>query len=296
MIATSGAMPIAINRATQTRVMPSFNDVFIQGRINVSLHTGYAEPKVILRGDPRDLAQVNLSVNNGRLLILLLKGYPQHGAVNIEVRTRHLNTFSYKGSGIIDGRRLNSGLLDLFITNPGQTNLGGNINLGRLEVNGSGYVAIQGIKSSNLQLAVKGNPTIQLSGMVNISNLNLRGDAKLSLYWIKSNWLTVRGSGHSVIELAGIVNKLDLELWDHARFKGRYLRADRLFAKTHQRSVAELVAIKRQHTLATDASDIYFYEIPDMKTDFMAFNGAVLDMRDLNDPFIEEYTRYNNTF
>ncbi|MGQ3889209.1 GIN domain-containing protein [Legionella sp. CNM-1927-20] len=284
---------LTVGKTTQTRVLPAFNDVIVHGRINVSLHTGYAKSKVILRGDPRDLAQINISSSNSRLFVSLLDAYPQHGPINIEIRTRHLNTFSYQGSGTINGQHLNSGLLDLFITNPGETRLGGNINLGRLEVHGPGYLSISGIKSSNLQLVVTGNPTIQLSGVVNLSNLDLRGDANISLYWVKSDWLTIRGRGHSTIQLAGIVNKLDLELWDYAHFKGRYLRAKRLFAKTHQRAVAELLAIKRQHTLATDASDIYFYEIPDMKTDFMAFDGAVLDMRDLNSPFVEEYTRYN---
>ncbi|STX52834.1 Protein of uncharacterised function (DUF2807) [Legionella busanensis] len=284
---------IPVGKTTQTRILPAFNDVFVQGKMNVSLHTGYAKSKVILRGDPRDLVQINMSVDNSRLFVSLLDAFPQHGPINIEIRTRHLNTFSYQGIGTITGPHLNSGLLDLFITNPGKTTLGGNINLGRLEVHGSSYVSINGIKSSNLQLVVTGNPTIQLSGVVNLSNLDLKGDANISLYWIKSDWLTIRGRGHSVIQLAGIVNKLDLELWGYAHFKGRYLRAKRLFAKTHQHAVAELLAIKRQHTLATDASDIYFYEIPDMKTDFMAFDGAVLDMRDLNSPFVEEYTRYN---
>ncbi|WP_131782523.1 GIN domain-containing protein [Legionella gresilensis] len=284
---------IPVGKTTQTKILPTFNDVFVQGKMNVSLHTGYAKSKVILRGDPRDLAQINMSVDNSRLFVSLLDAFPQHGPISIEIRTRHLNTFSYQGIGTINGPRLNSGLLDLFITNPGKTTLGGNINLGRLEVHGPGFLSINGIKSSNLQLVVTGNPTIQLSGVVNLSNFDLRGDANISLYWVKSDWLTIRGHGHSVIQLAGIVNKLDLELWDYAHFKGRYLRAKRLFAKTHQRSVAELLATKRQHTLATDASDIYFYEIPDMKTDFMAFDGAVLDMRDLNSPFVEEYTRYN---
>ncbi|WP_419419660.1 GIN domain-containing protein [Legionella sp. D16C41] len=286
--------PLAVNKTTQTRVLPAFNDVFVHGKINVSLHTGYAKSKVILRGDPRDLAQISIApVANGKLFVSLLDAFPQHGPINLEIRTRHLNTFSYEGNGTINGRHLKSGLLDLFITNPGQTHLGGNINLGRLEVHGPGSINIQGIKSSNLQFAITGNPTIHLSGVVKLAELKLRGDANINLHWIKSDWLTIRGKGHSIIQLAGIANKLDLELWDYAQFKGRYLRAKRIFAKTHQRAVAELLATKRQHTLATDASDIYFYEIPDMKTDFMAFDGAVLDMRDLNNPFVEEYTRYN---
>ena len=104
-------------------------------------------------------------------------------------------------------------------------------------------------------------------------------DGRLSLYWVKSRELTIRARGKSFIQLAGVVDKLDVELWGQAHFGGRYLRAMRSFVKTHNQSVAEISAVKRQHTLASDTSDIHFYNIPTMKADFMANNGAVLDMR-----------------
>ena len=105
--------------------------------------------------------------------------------------------------------------------------------------------------------------------------------------------MVVRARDQSFIQLAGAVGKLDVELWGKACFRGRYLRADRAFVKTHDVSVAEISAVKRQHTLANDASDIHFYNVSTMKADFMGFDGAVLDMRDLGLPFTQEYTRYN---
>jgi hypothetical protein len=142
-------------------------------------------------------------------------------------------------------------------------------------------------------LNVSGKTKVKLVGMANLEYLELNDNAFISLYWIKSPTLTVRGHGKTVIQLAGMVNRLDVELWDKARFKGRYLRADRAFVKTHGRSVAEISAVKRQHTLASDKSDILFYNIPTLKTDFMAYDGAVLDMRDLRSPYIKEYDEYN---
>ena len=86
---------------------------------------------------------------------------------------------------------------------------------------------------------------------------------------------------------------MEVELWNHADFNGRYLRASRAFVKTHDNSVAKISAVRRQHTLASDASDIYFYNLPEMRTDFMAYDGAVLDMRDWNLLCEQEYTIYN---
>ena len=98
------------------------------------------------------------------------------------------------------------------------------------------------------------------------------------------------------IQLAGIVNRLEVELWGAARFKGRYLRAQRSFVKTHDKSVAEISAVNHQSTLATDASDIYYYNIPDTRADFMAFNGSVLNMREWSLYELQEFTRYNKQF
>ncbi|MDP1604579.1 MAG: DUF2807 domain-containing protein [Legionella sp.] len=282
-----------VKKTTQTRAVAAYNDVVAEGRINVSLHTGYAKPQVILRGDPRDLAKVVTIVHNGTLLVSIPNDSPRFGPVTAEIRTRFLNSFTYKGVGTITGQRINSSFLDLSITNPGRTIFAGNIYLHKLDVNGPGYVEINGVKAQNLQLSINGKARVKLAGYANVSTINLDGDAWLGLYWVKSNVLTIRARGHTFLQLGGIVNKLDVELWDYARFNGRYLRAVRTFAKTHGRSVAEITALDRQHTLATDASNIYFYEIPEMKTDFMAYNGSVLDMRDLSDPFVEEYTPYN---
>lgn len=287
------SLPIAPCSIIQTRSVMAFNHIVVGGRLDVTLHTGYSKPQVILHGDPRDLAQVATVVKNNTLLVSLNAGYPKFGAVLADIHGRYLNSFVYHGVGTIKGQRLHTGLLDVSITNIGRTTLAGAINLRRLEVNGSGYTEIVGIKSQNLQLSMSGKPHVKLVGLASLSSLNLIGDGSLGLYWVKSDLLTIRARGKTFIQLAGMANKLDLELWGTARFNGRYLRVKRLFAKTHDKSVAEITALERQHTLATDSSDIRFYEIPDMKADFMAYNGAVLDMRDWNTVFMEEYTRYN---
>ncbi|MCE3045073.1 GIN domain-containing protein [Legionella sp. 16cNR16C] len=285
--------PVPVNKTQQTRAMPSFNKVSASGRLNVVLHTGYSKPQVILHGDPRDLVQVSTQVQNYTLVVNLGSGYPRYGSVTVDIRGRFLNTFRYEGAGIVTGPRLNSGLLDLYLENEGRTVLGGHINVGVLEVKGGGYTEINGVQSRNLHLRMSGKPRVKLAGIERINTLDLEGDGALSMYWIKSDTLTIRAGGQTFIQLGGVANKIDVCLKDSARFNGRYLRAKRAFVKTYGNSVAELSTIKRQHTLASDSSNIYFYNIPDMKTDFMAYNGSVLDMRDLNDFFVQEYDRYN---
>ncbi len=282
--------------ANQTRPVSAFNQVDVQGRINVNLHTGYKKPQIILKGDPRDLAQVKTVVSQNTLFISLGNGYPRFGAVNVDIRGRFLNRFHYVGAGSIRGSRLHTSYLDLYLENQGTTRLAGTIGLQKLKVVGSGLTKIDGISSRNLRVYLKGNPKVQLTGFVNLAKLNIDGDGWLSLYWVKSNNLTVRAKKGSKIQLAGVVNRLDVELWGLAQFKGRYLRAQRSFVKTHNKSVAEISAVNHQSNLATDASDIYYFNIPTTRADFMAYSGSVLDLREWSQFDMEDFNRYNKQF
>ncbi|MDI1351287.1 MAG: DUF2807 domain-containing protein, partial [bacterium] len=252
--------------------------------------------EVVLTGDPRDLAQVKTQVAQNTLYIACSKGYPQFGAINAEVKGRFLNDVYYKGEGAVNGDHLHTRFLNLYLENQGRTKLAGSIGLQHLVVVGNGLTQINGINSPNLQVSLKGSPKVQLTGMANLSKLTINGNGWLSLYWIKSDHLTINGKKGAKIQLAGIANQLDLELWDTAQFKGRYLRAKRSFVKTHDQAVAEISAVHHQSSLATDASDIYYYNIPDTRADFMALNGSVLDMREWNEYNMEDFTRYNKQF
>lgn len=283
--------------STQYRKVSAFNQVDVQGRFNLQLHTGYKQPHLILKGDSRDLEQVKAVVSGNTLRLTLGNGFPKFGEVTADVRGHFLNKLHYVGAGTINGNKLYTRSLDLSITNPGTTRLQGTIGLHDLEINGSGLVQINGVSSRSLQVHFTGAPKVQLNGFVNLTRLDLDGGGWLSLYWIKSDRLVINAKGKSKIQLAGKVNRLEVELWGNSNFKGRYLRADRTFVKTHGRSVAEINALKHQSSLATDASDIYYYNLSDTRADFMAFKGSVLDMREWGgQKSYEEPTRYNKQF
>lgn len=281
----------------QYRKVQSFNQVRVSGRINVNLHTGYKKPQLLLKGAATDLAQVQTRVHNHTLYLSLGSGYPQHGQVSVHVMSRYLNQIYYEGAGVVVGNKLNSRLLDLYLANEGTTRLNGTLGINNLTVKGNGLVQISGITSYNMKVRLIGAPKVQLTGMVNLSDLDIKGNGWLSLYWVKSKNLTIRGKSAARIQLAGAVNRLDVELWGAAQFKGRFLRAQRSFIKTHDKALAEISSVNHQSSLASDASDIYYYNIPNTRGDYMADSGSVLDMRDLSSPFIDEdYTRYNKHF
>ncbi|MFA6303421.1 MAG: DUF2807 domain-containing protein [Legionella sp.] len=289
------AEPVAATKTTRYIKATEFNQVDIQGHINVSLHTGYRNPQVVLKGDPRDLAYVQAKFIGGTLYLVLGSGYPRFGEVSVDIQTRVLNKFKYLGAGVIRGTQLNSSYLELYLDNQGTTQLGGYLSLRKLYINGGGLTQINGINSPYLEIYFKGDPKVQLTGIANISKLNMEA-GWLSFYWVKSDILTIRARKAAKIQLAGVVNRLDVELWGNSKFKGRYLRAQRSFVKTHGKSVAEISSVNHQSTLATDASDIYYYNLSKTRADFMGFNGSVLDMRDWNNSFIKDFDTFNKQF
>ncbi len=287
-------LPMAMPLSGQVvRHPPAFTRVKVIGTLNVNLRTGFRQPHIILRGNPHDLPQVITTVINNTLTISLRKPFPKFGPIQVDINSQHLNAFEYHGRGEVTGNQIKTRLLDLILDNNGRTTLRGQLGLHQVMIIGDGYTEITGINSPFLMLKLSGKSKVRLGGLVNISALDIGKGGSLTLYWVKSKVLTVRGRNNAFIQLAGVVEHLDVELWGTSTFKGRYLRADRAFVKTHDKSIAEISAVKRQHTLAKGASDIQFFNIPVMKADFMANNGAVLDMRDLGPPYIQEYNQYN---
>ncbi|KTD11610.1 hypothetical protein Lgra_1068 [Legionella gratiana] len=283
-------------KTKQVRAVSAFNHVDVQGQMNVTVHTGYKKPQIILRGDTRDLAALKTVVSQNTLYLALGKGYPMYGPVSVDIRGQFLNRLAAKDTNLIVGNQLHTSVLDVYLVNTGTVRLNGSIGLRVLDIKGNGLIQIGGISSQNLQVHLQGSPKVQLSGIANLANLTMQGNAWLSLYWVKTDTLTIRARQAATIQLAGAVQRLDVELWNNARFKGRYLRAQRSFVKTHGRSVAEISVAKHQSNLATDASDIYYYNLPTTRADFMAFDGSVLDMREWNQFDLKDFNRYNKQF
>lgn len=265
---------------TQVRTVAAFDRLVMHGALNATLHTGFRQSKVILKGDPQDLAHVVTRLEQGRLMIMLQSGYPKKGRIDADIQTHGLSQIDYQGSGRLVAPALNTSSLALSIQNSAETSLTGHIGLRQLKVTGPGKVFINGIQSPYLALDLSKKARVQLVGVINTSNINLKGHAWLSMYWLKSRYLTLHAQDDSFVQLAGAVDTLDACLTNKAQFNGRYLRAQRAFVKTADESIAKINAVKRQHSFASGQSDIYYYNKADMPSNFMAGNGTVLDMRD----------------
>lgn len=262
------------------RQVAHFEKIRIVGPFDVDLHTGHHRSNLVLKGQPEALSYLETEVKDNTLFVRCPQKCAQHGQLFLRINAARLRDFTYRGKGKITGFALHAPILNLYIQNAGITRLDGYLGLRRVIISGGGYTTLSGVKSQALWLRIKGRSKVQIRGEVQLAGLKLEDGAWLSMYWLKANRLELRGRGDTVFQFAGIVNVLDVELWGNARFMGRYMRAAETYVKTHDHSLAEISTWRHQHTLATDASDIYYFEWPRAKANFMAVNGAVLDFKE----------------
>jgi hypothetical protein len=270
-----------------------FTKIQVVGDIDVVVHTNSRGFQIVLRGDSRDVVNTKRYIKDNELVVSLGKGYPKGGRLKVDIYLRHLTGFAYHGSGFVVAKGILSKCMDLLIDNKGSTLFEGSFGVRRAVFMSSGRTKLQGIRSCVTQFVLLDQAKVKLVGYANVATLQMSGASRLSLYWVKSKSIKVNLKDHSRAQMAGVAETLHADLWGEARFNGRHLMSKNSFVKTHGKSEADISVSKNQHTLAQDKSNIYYYFLPEAKTDFMAEEGSVLDMREWERPFLKSPSRYN---
>ncbi len=274
------SMPQMLAYTSIPQYTEPFSKVKITGKIDVYLHTGTRFNKIVFHGAEEDIKNTDRNVKNGFLNINLDKKLPKYGYMKVDIYTPKLTSFTYHGSGNIFAKGVTSICTDIEIDTDKSATFEGSFGLGRAKFSNVGYYKISGIRGCETNLILMDNAKVNLTGYSNVANLNMGGNSTLNLYWVKSHTIHIKLKDNACAQLSGVANILNSEQWDRSHLDSRYLIAQTSFVKTHDYSVANISVIKNQHTLAKDKSNIYYYSLPENKTDFMAKDGSVLDMRE----------------
>ncbi|MDF1756818.1 MAG: DUF2807 domain-containing protein [Legionellaceae bacterium] len=281
------------SRITVQHTTSEFSKVNITGNIDVVLHSRSKNNKIIIKGDSLDIENTTRVVKDNELIVNVGKGYPKSGRMKIDVYASYYTSFTFHGAGSILAKGQNDRCLDLLIDNKLNALFNGRFNIRRAQFMSSGRTKIRGMRGCATQMLLKENASVKLVGYANIASLVMEDSSKLSLFWTKSKTLNVKLKDKAHAQMAGVTETLHLELWGSSRFNGRYLMTANSFVKTHGMSEADISVTRNQHVLAKDKSNVYYYYLPEAKTDFMAEEGSVLDMREWERPFLKSPTRYN---
>ncbi len=269
------------------RPLAYFTTLVIDGDMDVVVKTGVDRAQITVIGDPADVNHIDISnvkIQQGNDTLTISGGqqwFSKDKPLQVEISTKYLNELYLKNyHGNFQATNLNTPYFNANLDNDGSVLLSGKIGLHNLIVSGSGRTQIHGIDSKSMQVEMKGNPTVDLTGVSSLELLRAEGKGRLRLYWVNSERLMIRQVGQTHVELAGVANFVDLETADHAFFNGRYLRVKNGYVKTLDKSTADIQFLALQSVLASGDSHINFYGKPPFRSNFMAQNGAVLDMED----------------
>lgn len=285
-LAQAGYLPPQQGSEDQ-RLVGYFTSLVVSGSADIDIRTGSQQSALTLTGDPKDLQHVIVTEKNDTLIIRMDEGFPwyTYSPVHITVSTQFLNNLTTQHySGHLQASNLNTSYFnaDINLESTGAVALNGKVGLHHLAISGSGNTQIHGINSQFVEVSMRDNAAADLTGIANLQSLNARGKGSLRLYWVDSDTdtLTIRQHDETYVELAGVAKTLDLKLYDHARFNGRYLRAKHGYIKTYDNSTADIQLLNTRAVVADNNSTINFYGKPPYKSDFMARNGAILDIND----------------
>lgn len=291
--APSPVEQVTVSIQSQSRVLGAFSKITMEGALDVALETGEKIPKVVLRGDPRDLAQVQTLVKGDTLYLALGQGYPHFGRVQAIVKTKSFDGLQTQGPGSLIGTDLKTGPLVLQLNSSGKIKLSGQIDLRQLTATGNTQLEIENIRTRDLRVKLSGHAKVTLHGVMHLKDLHLSEQAWLSLYWLDTTNLKLDLSDQAYLQIAGQAKLLDGQIWDKAQMNAQYLRVLDLYLKTHDASIAKISTLRREHVVAADRSDIYFYHLPTLRSNHMVGEGSVLDMRDFSNPDVQDYTSLN---
>lgn len=273
--------------------IPDFDKLLVDGNIIVELHSGYGKPRIVIKGDRRDLFALTAEVKKHTLVLYAGAGVPDYAPIKVIIKGRYIHDIKLKNNASIKGHALKLSYLDLDVKHHSTAHLGGYLMVHKVNIQDYGTVRLDGVRSKHLEVCIKENANLKINGKANLARLEASDHSKFSMAWVDSWNLIAKVTGDAYIQLAGIVNKLDASVYDNAHWNGRFLRSRQTFMKTYGHALARISAVNKQHTLALDKSNIYFYNLSTYRTDFMAYDGSVLDMRDWQIRAWFDYDHYN---
>ncbi len=261
----------------KTTIKKSFSEATFQGDINVVFKPVKKGSKLVLKGEPEDLAQVKSQVTNGHLLVPAHFYGRKHYPVTAEVYTTQLNGLTYEGRGNLSGKGLHTSLMNMTLVMDGNVNLSGKLNIRELMVSGKNKIKLKGVTSRNLSINMHGKPDVILQGVANLKTLRYRGKGKLALHWLDSSDLEILGYGEARVFLAGVARYVHAVIHDTAELDARYLRITKSYIKATDNSIVRIAPITEMNAFASDNGHIYYYQSPKFKAEYMAQNGAILN-------------------
>ena len=145
--------------ADQTRAMPAFSAISIQGPVHMIVEVGKTQA-VVIRGDDKYLARVDTRVVGGKLVITFPRDkknnidMPNDARILISMPT--LKAFHVEGAGSAELNNINGDTIDIGFQGAGRLVARGRVNQLKLNAQGVGDVDTKGLLAQRANVSFEG--------------------------------------------------------------------------------------------------------------------------------------------
>ncbi|MDB5988190.1 MAG: hypothetical protein JWR16_3243 [Nevskia sp.] len=168
------------NVATQTRELPPFDAIDIDGSTDVEVHFGSPQ-QVSVIGDDNLLDLIDLSVHDGRLVVSSHGSYRSHRDLKVSVQLPALDAIEIEGSGDIALHGVNGGKLKLQIEGSGDIKADGAVDELALRISGSGDAQLRSLSAKRATVEISGSGDASVTATESINAVtNGSGDISYS--------------------------------------------------------------------------------------------------------------------
>ncbi len=170
--------------ADQTRPMPAFSAVSIQGPVHMIVEVGKTQ-SVLIRGDDKYLGRVDTRVVDGKLLISFPHekknemNFPKDARILISVPT--LKAFHIEGAGMAELNNINGEAIDIGFQGAGRLVAKGRVNQLKLNAQGVGDVDTRGLLAQRAKVSFEGIGAVKVYASERL-DATVQGMGSLSYY------------------------------------------------------------------------------------------------------------------
>lgn len=172
----------AASAAEQTRTLPAFNGVSVQGPINMVVQAGKAQ-SVLFQGDQKFLNSVESKVVNGMLVITFPKNYKGENVddAKIVIAVPALRNFQVEGAGYAELNNISGDQLDIGFQGAGKLVARGSVKLLKLQAQGVGDVDTKALLAAHANVSFEGIGTVRVYASERL-DATVQGMGSLSYY------------------------------------------------------------------------------------------------------------------
>jgi hypothetical protein len=145
--------------ATETRHLPAFDGIELDGANDVVVHVGGAQ-SVVVRGDDNLVGRVTTRVSGDRLVIGTTGTFRTASPMRVDVRVPELTAASLSGAGNVTLRGVEAPRLDVRLSGSGALRASGAVTRLDVELAGSGDVQLGRLVARDVSAGISGTGRI----------------------------------------------------------------------------------------------------------------------------------------